>query len=68
MDALPPPNRFVERMLVIDPHYGEQHHQRQFVLRYDKRQELGQCPKDHEHENGCYRKDGRDGSFTSWGV
>ncbi len=61
-------NRFLERMLQIDPRYGEQHHQKQFLARYMRRQELGKCLADHEHDNACYRKDGRDGSFTSWGV
>ena len=47
-------NRFVVRMLAIDPNYGSQAHQRTFVARLDRWQSLQPCLVDHEHEAGCY--------------
>lgn len=47
-------NRFVTRMLAIDPNYGSQAHQRLFVARLDRWQSLQPCLLDHEHLASCY--------------
>lgn len=47
-------NRFVTRMLAIDPNYGSQEHQRTFVARLDRWQSLQPCLLEHEHGAGCY--------------
>lgn len=62
-------NRFLERMLTVDPTYGSQEHQRDYVRRYEERQALAPCPEDHEHADSCYAVRGkRDGFFTSMGI
>lgn len=48
---------FVVRMLRLDPNYGGQAHQREFVRRMHRMQELQPCPKEHEHEAACYSRD-----------
>jgi hypothetical protein len=60
-------NRFLERMRSIDPNYGSQPHQAQFIRNYEERQRLAPCSNDHEHEDACYAIKGvRDGSFVSF--
>lgn len=65
---MPDANRFKERMMTLDPKYGSQKHQQGFLRRYERRQEIAPCPKDHEHTDACYATEGgRDGSFSSFG-
>lgn len=48
-------DKFLERMLTIDPAYGVQQHQRLFMDRIDRCHELAPCPHDHEHDlKNCY--------------
>lgn len=48
-------NWFKARMLTIDPNYGSQQHQRDYLQRYEDRQAKNPCPHDHEHTDNCYR-------------
>ena len=51
--------KFEKRMRAQDPNYGAYEHQRAFVWRLERCQELAACPKDevntdHEHGPECY--------------
>jgi len=49
---------FEKRMRAIDPNYGAYQHQRDYVWRLERMEELAACPKpetdDHEHGPDCY--------------
>ena len=51
--------KFQKRMLGIDSNYGAHEHQRSFIWRLERMQEVAACPKDeetsdHEHGPDCY--------------
>lgn len=50
--------KFEERMRALDPNYGAYEHQRAFIWRLERCQELAACPKaeddTHEHGPDCY--------------
>jgi hypothetical protein len=50
----PQARAFVVRMRGVDPSYGSQLHQRQFVARLHQMQCLRPCTTDHEHVPACY--------------
>lgn len=55
--AYPKAERFINRMCLVDEHYGSQRHQRMFVQRLHSMQYLAPCATDHEHNHDCYAKD-----------
>lgn len=57
IDTYPLAARFIRRLREIDPFYGNQQHQRAFVARLHRMQELQPCGKDHEHNFRCYSKE-----------
>jgi hypothetical protein len=47
-------SKLEERLRSVDPNYGSQQHQRDFIARMDEVQRRAPCAKDHEHAPSCY--------------
>lgn len=60
LGAYPKAERFINRMCLVDEHYGSQRHQRLFVQRLHAMQYLHPCSADHEHNHDCYPQDVRE--------
>lgn len=43
-----------QKLKSIDPNYGSQEHQRAFLARMARLQEIAPCAKEHEHATSCY--------------